>query len=200
MTTQRKTIDLLRHGEPHGGNVFRGRTDHPLTELGWEQMENAVANKTWDVIISSPLSRCWQFAQSLAKRLDIELLEAGGLREFDFGIWENQLTEDVYSNDFERIKGLWEDPMHFASPEGESVLNFEGRILKDWFGCLARPEQSLLVICHGGVIRMLLKEILGLPYPNINRFDVPYASLTRISVNEAEPFYYQLVSHRGTSE
>ena len=195
MNSSRKTIDLLRHGEPQGGNVFRGRTDHPLTEKGWAQMEAAVKDQTWDVIISSPLSRCWAFAQQLSDRLGIELLEAQGLREFDFGVWENQLTEQVYKEDFERIKGLWEDPMYFASPEGESVLNFEQRILKDWFGCLAREDKRQLIICHGGVIRMILKEVLGLPYPNINRFDVPYASMTQLTVNQSEPFYYQIVSH-----
>jgi len=199
MDTSRKTIDLLRHGEPQGGNVFRGKTDHPLTELGWQQMEKAVEGKSWDVIISSPLFRCWQFAQTLADKLDIEILEAQGFREFNFGVWENMPTEKVYKEDYDRIKGLWEDPMNFASPEGESVMNFEGRILKDWFGCLARDDQSQLIICHGGVIRMILKEVLGLPYPNINRFDVPYASLTRLTVNQKEPFNYQLIQHGAQS-
>lgn len=197
MDVARKTIHLLRHGEPSGGNVFRGRTDHPLTPLGYEQMSQAVAGQTWDVIISSPLSRCWQFAEDLAQRLDVPLFEANGLREFDFGVWENQPMDQVFKDDYERIKGLWEDPMHFASPEGESVLNFEARVLKDWFGCLNRPDQTQLIICHGGVIRMILKEVLGLPYPNINRFDVPYASLTKLSVNQDEPYFYQLHTHSG---
>lgn len=197
MDTTRKTIHLLRHGEPAGGNVFRGRTNHPLTPLGYEQMTQAVGEQTWDVIISSPLSRCWRFAEDLAKRLDVPLLEASGFREFDFGVWEDQPMDQVFKDDYERIKGLWEDPMHFASPEGESVLNFEARVLKDWFGCLNRTDQSQLIICHGGVIRMILKEVLGLPYPNINRFDVPYASLTKLSVNQTEPFFYQLHAHSG---
>ena len=195
MTAPRKTIDLLRHGEPEGGNVFRGRTDHPLTELGWSQMQESVQGQTWDVIIASPLSRCWSFAQSLADELKIELLQADGFREFDFGVWENQPMDQVFANDFERIKGLWDDPMHFASPEGESVLNFEARVLKDWFGCLSRQDERQLIICHGGVIRMLLKEILGLPYTNINRIDVPFASMTQIGVNHGEPYYYQLLKH-----
>jgi len=29
------TIDLLRHGEPVGGRMLRGSTDHPLSETGW---------------------------------------------------------------------------------------------------------------------------------------------------------------------
>ena len=192
---QYKTIDLIRHGEPDGGNVFRGRTDHPLTDLGWQQLEDATKEDDWDVIITSPLSRCHDFAKSLAEKTNTELLLADELREFDFGIWENQDMEKVFKEDFDRIKGMWSDPMNFASPEGESLLNFVARVLKAWFGCLARPEKRQLIVCHGGVIRILLKEILGLPFPNINRLDVPYASRSRIQVSDVEPFNYQLIRH-----
>jgi len=64
-----KTLDLLRHGQPEGGNVFRGRTDHPLTEEGWQQMYQSCENRQWDVIITSPLSRCQEFAHKLADKL-----------------------------------------------------------------------------------------------------------------------------------
>lgn len=192
---QYKTIDLLRHGEPDGGNVFRGRTDHPLTDQGWQQLEQATADGGWDVIITSPLSRCHDFAKSLADKTHTDLLLADELREFDFGIWENQDMAKVFKEDFDRIKGMWNDPMNFVAPEGESLLNFEARVLKAWFGCLARPEQKQLIVCHGGVIRILLKEILGLPFPNINRLDVPYACRSRIQVTDVEPYNYQLVRH-----
>ncbi len=192
---KQKTIDILRHGEPEGGNVFRGRTDHPLTDKGWLQLTDATADEKWDVIITSPLSRCYDFAKTLAEKTDTNLVLADDLCEFDFGIWENQNMEKVFKEDFERLKGMWSDPMHFASPEGESILNFEARVLKAWFGCLSRPEQKQLIICHGGVIRILLKEVLGLPFPNINRLDVPYASRSRIQVSDVEPFQYQLIRH-----
>ena len=40
------TIDLLRHGEPVGGRMLRGATDHPLSETGWQQMTDAVMRHT----------------------------------------------------------------------------------------------------------------------------------------------------------
>ena len=36
------TVDLLRHGESEGGEIFRGSIDVPLTEMGWQQMQSAV--------------------------------------------------------------------------------------------------------------------------------------------------------------
>lgn len=190
-----KVIQLLRHGEPQGGDVFRGVTDHPLTPLGWQQLQRATHGKQWDLIITSPLKRCADFAEQLAAQLQTPLIYSDDLKEFNFGIWENQDRKTVFDTDFEQIKGLWLDPMHFASPAGESVLNFEARILTAWFGCLARPESNILVVCHGGVIRMILKEILGMPFTHINRLEVPFASSSVIRVNDTEPYYYNLLAH-----
>ncbi len=52
------TIDFLRHGEVAGGSYYRGSTNDPLTPKGWQQMNQAIANRQWDHIISSPLNRC----------------------------------------------------------------------------------------------------------------------------------------------
>ena len=38
------TLDLMRHGEPVGGRRYRGRTDDPLSEKGWNQMWTAVGD------------------------------------------------------------------------------------------------------------------------------------------------------------
>ena len=35
------TIDFLRHGQPHGGDILRGRVDPELTDLVWSQMQKA---------------------------------------------------------------------------------------------------------------------------------------------------------------
>ncbi|MCU7967191.1 MAG: histidine phosphatase family protein, partial [gamma proteobacterium symbiont of Bathyaustriella thionipta] len=59
MKQEKSTITLLRHGEPEGGTVFRGITDDLLTEMGWQQMNDAVNTlKNIDIILSSPLRRC----------------------------------------------------------------------------------------------------------------------------------------------
>ena len=35
-------IDLIRHGEPVGGQRLRGAQDDPLSALGWQQMRESV--------------------------------------------------------------------------------------------------------------------------------------------------------------
>jgi hypothetical protein len=42
----RMTLDLLRHGEPEGGRLYRGNLlDNPLSEKGWQQMQASVNGK-----------------------------------------------------------------------------------------------------------------------------------------------------------
>ena len=68
------TFDLMRHGTPVGGRKYRGQIDDPLSAEGWAQMRAAVAGQCpWDVIISSPLLRCVEFARELAQRHDLAL-------------------------------------------------------------------------------------------------------------------------------
>ena len=50
-------LDLLRHGETELGGGLRGSLDDALTERGWAQMREAVAEAgPWDVLVSSPAS------------------------------------------------------------------------------------------------------------------------------------------------
>ena len=43
--------------------------------------------------------------------------------------------------------------------------------------------QSVAVLCHGGVIRMMVAMLLELPLSAMAKFDFEYASLTRIDVH-----------------
>ena len=62
-------IDLLRHGESRLSHTLRGHIDDELTEKGWQQMQSTfdhITEKNWDVVVSSPLQRCANFAKSAA--------------------------------------------------------------------------------------------------------------------------------------
>ena len=84
-------VDLLRHGEPEGGQMFRGAVDDPLSPRGWDQMRTAVGDyREWDAIVSSPLVRCAAFAGELAERLDRPLEIVREFSEISFGVWEGR--------------------------------------------------------------------------------------------------------------
>ena len=89
-------LDLLRHGTCSDGQIYRGRTDSPLSPAGEEQMGSTIQGQNWDVIYCSPLQRCHGFAQQLSAQLEIPLVADERLIELDFGDWDGQSIETVW--------------------------------------------------------------------------------------------------------
>lgn len=98
------TVDFLRHGEPEGGDILRGRVNPRLTELGWRQMRAAAAlnvhhqpaehTPNWDRIISSPLERCLEFAERTATVSNIPLEIDEEWQEIDYGDWDGMPIDE----------------------------------------------------------------------------------------------------------
>lgn len=181
---EKTTIDLLRHGQPIGGDIFRGATDVPLSELGWQQMKDAVqAHEGWHSVISSPMSRCFAFSEYLAQQKALNLQSNDAFREVSFGDWDGQLIADVHRHSGELIKQYWRDPFAVTPPNAEPMSDFYQRVVNG-FGDLVKQYQGqhVLLVTHGGVIRMLLSHIAQAQQLSMLRYDVPYASFSRIAI------------------
>ena len=193
------TVDLLRHGEPEGGQKFRGALDDPLSSLGWQQLRTTVGDyRDWQAIVSSPLIRCAAFAKELAERLDRPLEIMPDFRELNFGAWEGRTSAEVHAADPLAIAQFWRDPVAHPIVGGEPVSDFDRRVGAAWSRLLERYRgQHVLLVAHGGAIRMVLRQVLDLPLTNLWRFEVPYAALSRVRRHndpEADP---QLVFLNG---
>ncbi|EIC21106.1 histidine phosphatase family protein [Thiorhodovibrio frisius] len=192
-----RLVDLLRHGEVQGGPCFRGRRDDPLTELGWRQMRKALTalaasqGAAWDEVICSPATRCQAFAQEFASVRELPLAIHSALAERDFGTWEGLHASEIPLAD---LSAFWADPQAFDPPEAELFSAFRRRVADAWWELVeADPVQNdsaqntghhRLIITHGGVIRILLGEILGLADTSLLLLEVPPASITRIRLHE----------------
>ncbi len=192
-------VDLLRHGEPDGGQKFRGAVDDPLSPAGWEQMRSAIGDyRDWDAIITSPLIRCAAFARQLAERLERPLEIVPGFSEISFGVWEGCSVAEVHQADPQALGRFWRDPVAYPIPGGEPIADFDRRIGAAWEVLLDRYHgQHVLLVAHGGTIRMVLRQLLDMPLQRVWRIEAPFASLTRIRAHcdpESEP---HLVSHNG---
>jgi len=194
------TIDLLRHGEPVGGKKYRGQIDDPLSEAGWQQMRQAVADHCpWDRIISSSLSRCHDFARELAECHALPLHSETRLMEIGFGEWEGRTASELMTEDPELLFRFWSDPLNNTPPGAESLQEFESRVAAAWNDMLQQyPGEHLLVIGHAGMIRMLVRQVLGVPLENVFRLRVDLAGITRIEVErQGERQLPRLLFHGG---
>ncbi|SDU86040.1 alpha-ribazole phosphatase family protein [Pseudomonas mucidolens] len=177
-------LDLLRHGETELGGGLRGSLDDALTPKGWEQMRSAVqARGPWDRLISSPLQRCARFADELGTRLNLPVSLEKQLQELHFGAWEGQSAARLMETDAAALGLFWADPYSFTPPDGEPVEAFSQRVN----AAVLRLHQlyagqRLLVISHGGVMRLLLAQARGLPREQLLNVEVGHAGLFSLRI------------------
>lgn len=173
------TIDLLRHGDT-GQRGFRGQLDDALSTAGWEQMRAAVAGRRWDVVVSSPLQRCAAFAQELAARGNAAWYQDARLAEYHFGRWQDLALETIAERQAEALARFWSDPAGHPPPGAEPFAAFEARIRAALDAMTHMARRRVLVVTHGGVIRLLRCLEQGLGAGAMSRIDVPHASLHRL--------------------
>ena len=181
-------FDILRHGEPDGEDCFRGSgVDHPLTSLGWSQMQAAIAQETqWDIIISSSLSRCLDFAKKLSAEMSLELIVEDDLKEIGFGSWEGRSKEDIKSNDSSAYKQFCIDPVHNRPAGAEPLEKFSNRVWHKLEKLAATYKgKRILVIAHAGVIRVVTAKTLGLELNDVyNQLKIEYAATISCRFND----------------
>jgi len=177
-------LDLLRHGETELGGGLRGSLDDALTPRGWEQMRAGVARQgPWDRVISSPLQRCARFAEELGARLGVPVELESDLRELHFGAWEGQSAAALMETDAEDLGRFWSDPYGFTPPDGEPVEQFAERVLTAVSRLRQRyAGQRVLLVSHGGVMKVLLARARGLPREQLLQIEVAHGALFALQV------------------
>jgi alpha-ribazole phosphatase len=178
-------LDLLRHGETELGGGLRGSLDDALTARGWEQMRSAVINGgPWDRLVSSPLQRCRLFAEELAEQLQLPLSVDKALQELHFGEWEGRSAAELMQTDERGLGLFWSDPYGFTPPGGEPVSEFATRVLRAVEGLgRAHDGERILLITHGGVMRLLLAQARGLPREQLLQVEAANGSLFSLWVD-----------------
>ncbi|WP_192560128.1 alpha-ribazole phosphatase family protein [Pseudomonas allokribbensis] len=177
-------LDLLRHGETELGGGLRGSLDDALTEKGWAQMREAVIGQgPWDRLVSSPLQRCARFAEELGAQRDLSVSLDKDLQELHFGAWEGQSAAALMETDAEALGLFWADPYGFTPPQGEPVSDFSARVLAAVMRLhAAHAGERVLLVSHGGVMRLLLARARGLPREQLLNVEVGHGALFSLIV------------------
>ncbi|MCW9047810.1 MAG: histidine phosphatase family protein [Gammaproteobacteria bacterium] len=183
-------IDIIRHGEPQGGRRYRGFSiDDPLSEVGWQQMWDAVPEKPqWQHIISSPLSRCLQFSEALADTMNINYSVVDNLKEIGFGSWEGRTPEDIQNNEGDALENFLLDPVNNRPEGAEPLDDFANRVWAVYEEVTEQYQgQHVLLVAHAGVIRAITSKILSMSLDDVySRLKIEYAAVatTRIATGK----------------
>lgn len=183
MENNSTVVDLIRHGEPVGGNRYRGHgVDDPLSELGWAQMWEAIGEShPWDRIVTSPLQRCKVFAEALAERSGIPFEVDVRFREVGFGHWEGRTAAEVEAADPEGFRAFYADPVR-NRPEGSEPLHEFVERISSAYNDTRRSHSGrhILIVAHAGVIRAVTTAILEAPLEAIYRQRIDNAGMVRV--------------------
>ena len=182
-------LHLLRHAEvePAYQKVFGGKIDMNLSEAGHEQAEALAGflhRHKFDAIYASPMKRARQTLVPIAQQLGMQAEICPELSEIDFGDWTGLSWQRVFEK-YGISPFQWLEHVDRASiPNGECGRRFRDRIEP----CLRRilmasSGQRVAVLCHGGVIRMILAILLDLPLPKTSIFEIDYASVTEVHLH-----------------
>jgi broad specificity phosphatase PhoE len=146
---------LVRHGETdwNAEGRLQGHTDRPLNEYGRRQAQrlaDELAGEELEAIYSSDLARARETAEIVGERLGLPVVLDPDLREKNWGTWE----------------GLTPVERDTVELVGESTEEHAARTL----GALRRiaerhPEGRVLVVTHGGSLRRVQVEVLGVALP-----------------------------------
>lgn len=175
---------LVRHGEVEAKyqKVFGGRIDMELSPKGVEQAEclgRYLGPLHMDAVYVSPLRRARRTALAVQEHNGHVPVVVDELREVDFGAWTGLHWQEVLERHGVSAFDWLSELERGGIPEAEPLDVYAGRTLAVLQRVLANHAGGrVALVCHGGVIRMLLAHLVELPLSRTVMFEVDYASVS----------------------
>ncbi|MFC4603077.1 bifunctional RNase H/acid phosphatase [Rhodococcus kronopolitis] len=175
---------LLRHGQTPLSveRRYSGRGNPALSETGLAQANAAAARLGARggiaAVVSSPLGRARQTAESAAAALSLPVRVHEGLIETDFGAWEGLTFTEASERD-PALHRAWLGDTSVRPPGGESFDEVRVRVAAARDDLLAEyPGANVLVVSHVTPIKTLLQLALDVGPALLYRLHLDLASLS----------------------
>jgi broad specificity phosphatase PhoE len=161
-----RRLVLVRHGEStwNALGIVQGQADAPgLTDRGRRQavtLADQFQHRPVIALVSSDLARARETAEIIARRLDSAVVLDERVRERNFGVFEGG-PSSALGCDATGVSGEWVVDADLRPAGGESVRDLYDRVA--WFVDSVRdgPDGDVVVVCHGGAIRVASAYLEG---------------------------------------
>ena len=188
-------IYLIRHGETEGADArrYKGHIDVPLSENVIYPVSifsfyicTFVGPRRpgpLQAVYCSGLSRAVKSAEIIAEPYGLQPVVVEDLKERSFGVWEGMSFDEIKEEYPDAFTAWAENPLKFSPMEGESTLDVKDRALRVFNEITEKHNgDSIAIVAHGGINRVILCELLGIPLENIFRIEQDFAALNVIEL------------------
>lgn len=181
---------LIRHGETDMNRElrFQGQVNVALNAIGLEQARRLAVRMTGekaDAVYVSDLLRAQQTAKPIAVQLALQPVPDTGLREQNFGRVDGMRVDDIKEQHPDAWEGWLRFEEDYCMPEGETTRQFHERVMDSVYRMVAaHPDQTLVVVTHGGVLDMIYRTARSLGLNGPRQSDIPNAGVNRIKVRD----------------
>jgi probable phosphomutase (TIGR03848 family) len=182
---------LVRHG-------MTGATGTRLT--GWtpgfhlsdegraqaERLAERLGHLPIRAVYSSPLERCRETAQPVARRLGLSIRVRPRLGEVRFGEWTGRTLAQL------RRTKLWRRvqlvPSNVRFPGGESFVEVQERAVDELLRIAeAHPEDVVVVVSHADVLKLAIAHFAGMHQDAFQRLVVDPCSVSIVAIGDGTP-------------
>jgi probable phosphoglycerate mutase len=143
-------------------------------------------------LFSSPMERCRETAEPIARALSVPVQISEAINEVDFGAWQGAEMATLAADD------RWRRWTKYRSahrlPAGETVIGIQARVVNEMIRLRDEfPDEHLALVSHGDPIRAALCHWLGIPLDFMVRFEVAPGSVS-VVVLDAEQACVQCIN------
>ncbi|WP_026381155.1 histidine phosphatase family protein [Afifella pfennigii] len=184
---------LMRHGltDWNVEGRFQGVHEIPINDIGRRQAErngrvlaSLLGEHEWD-FVASPLGRAVETMQIIlraAGRPDQSFSTYQALREVSFGDWEAHTIRELKEKNPDAVAIRKRNKWSFVPPNGESYA-----ILAERFQAWLKERQARrhVVVAHGGITRVALHHLTGLPADVAPQFYIPHDRIIAVAEGKA---------------
>ena len=177
---------LIRHGETLWNTQLRmqGSLDSDLTPKGESQIKALgewMKEVPFDYLYCSDTPRAHKTAEAIRKFTGHNLNFDKRLREKNLGVFEGLTSEEArerYPETFQQFKTAGAS---YVIDQGESTQQLLERSLDAIEEIRDRhPQKVAVVVTHGGVVRVLMKHVLGIPLDAPTQFLIGNTGIFRL--------------------
>ncbi len=179
-------LDLVRHADTGRRGHMDGRSDPPLVAGATDAPCRRHAGIGWSRVLASPLRRAHETALALAAPLGLPVETDPRWAEYDFGDWDGRRRAELPAA---AVAAFHADPLRSPPPDAEPWEAF-GRRIADALRALQADASAnagpVLVVSHGGSLRMALIQACGLPLSASWVLRIGYGTRLRLRVEAGD--------------